>query len=128
MKRLFIFSLVLLLSFSFSFAQEVITETELTDKKENIEFESILKDAEFHPGYPYITRSKKHCFLGWWTLKFENGAVVRAISRDDQDATIFEPKDVWWIGKKYVVIKMPSYREIRLLEKDPEKKAENSIS
>jgi len=126
MKNIFIFSLILLLSFSLSFAQELITETELTEKKENIEFESILKDAEFHPGYPYITRSKIHCFVGWWTLKFENGAVTRIICRDDQDATMFFPKDTWWIGKRYVVINMGSWREVKLLEKKSEKKKKSS--
>jgi len=122
MKKSILILSISLLTFSFSFGQEVITKTELTHKQENVEFESILKDAEFRPGYPYVTKSNKHCFLGWWTLKFENGAVVRIIARDDRDITIFEPKDIWWIGKKYAVIKMPTYFEVRLLEEEKEKK------
>jgi len=118
MKKLFFILLILLLAFSFSFGQKIITKTELTNKQEDIEFESILKDAEFRPGYPHVTRGGEHCFLGWWTLKFENGAVVRMISRDDRDITIFEPKEIWWIGKKYIVIKKPTYREVRLIEEE----------
>ena len=96
MKKLFFILLILLLAFSFSFGQKIITKTELTNKQEDIEY----------------------CFLGWWTLKFENGAVVRMISRDDRDITIFEPKEIWWIGKKYIVIKKPTYREVRLIEEE----------
>ncbi|MBA7483471.1 hypothetical protein ES707_18986 [subsurface metagenome] len=68
--------------------------------KEKIVFESVLKDAEFRPLYAFeVTYEETLPSMGWWTLKFENGAVITVyrarleLSKDD----------VWFIGKKYKV-------------------------
>jgi hypothetical protein len=63
--------------------------------KETVVFESVLKDAIFSGGGATLEH------IGWWTLKFENGAVIRVERR-----TLDFPKDeIFWIGKKYQVSK-----------------------
>ena len=59
-------------------------------------FESVLKDVDFQ----LDLRSK--FAIGWWILKFENGAIIRTlrpalVSRVDSD--------IWRLGKKYKVTK-----------------------
>ena len=68
--------------------------------KEKIVFESVLKDAEFVPIYAFeVLYEKELPGMGWWTLKFENGAVItinRAREKLSKD-------DIWFIGKEYKV-------------------------
>jgi len=89
--------------------------------EEEIVFESVLKDVDFcllpatKTDMAIIEDLKLN--LGWWTwwiLKFENGAVI-VISR-----SALEPKEdiVWWIGKKYKVIKEKLYFRTELIEKE----------
>jgi hypothetical protein len=56
---------------------------------ESIVFESILIDADFTPG------DMKRC---WWTLRFENGAIIRV-----PDEEIDKRGPIWWKGQRYRV-------------------------
>jgi hypothetical protein len=107
MKNLAIFFLIIFLSISLWAKEEII-------------FESILKDAIFIPisvldkfmGEPIVHRD----LLGCWTLKFENGAVIRYFSNFTD-----KPEDhILWIGKKYIVSKRgdmwPREFKVRLIE------------
>ena len=70
--------------------------------KEEIVFESVLKDAIFMPLYVsdnYIQKTVPH--FGWWTLKFENGAVITFY----RGTELLPKSDIWWIGKTYIVSK-----------------------
>ena len=97
----------------------------LTAEDEEIVFESILKDAEFCSLAATKADMKMiedlDLSLGWWTwwtLKFENGAVI-VISR-----SALEPKEdiVWWIGKEYRVTKEKTYFRANLIEEEKKKK------
>ncbi|GAG54680.1 unnamed protein product, partial [marine sediment metagenome] len=54
----------------------------------------------------------------WWTLKFENGAVI-IVSR-----SALEPKEdiIWWIGKEYKVVKKRDRFQAILIEKEKKEK------
>lgn len=66
-------------------------------------FESILKDAVFIPLYISMHPTEKSVpAAGWWTLKFENGAVISVYR---EPAKPLPKDDVWWIGKVYEVSK-----------------------
>lgn len=39
--------------------------------------------------------------IGWWTLKFQNGAIIRYRRYEQNLAN----EEVFWVGKKYQVIK-----------------------
>jgi len=61
---------------------------------EEVVFESILKDAIF--------MHAEAAFGTWWTLKFENGAIITF----DKEFEVRAPEDgIWWVGKTYVVSK-----------------------
>jgi len=102
----------------------------LTAKDEEVIFESILKDADFctlpatKTDIGIIEELKLDLgWWTWWTLKFENGAVI-VISR-----SALEPKEdvVWWIGKEYRVTKetwertQKSYFRAKLIEEEKKK-------
>jgi len=93
-------------------------------EEEEVVFESILKDADFRPLYtvktPFDSLRDGDPFgwSGWWTLKFENGAVI-TINR----SWLNLPKhDIWWIGKEYKVSKEKFCFRAKLIEKEKEKK------
>lgn len=88
--------------------------------KEKVVFESVLKDADFRPLYAFKVDTYEETIpcMGWWTLKFENGAVI-TVNR----ARLSTPKDeIWWIGKEYKVIKKGNYLRAKLIEEEKEKK------
>jgi hypothetical protein len=93
----------------------------VSNAKETIVFESALKDAVFIPLY-ISERTTEPMFpaAGWWTLKFENGAVITSYRisgdpiRDFSIIKIYKKAgiklpdpglDIWWIGKVYIVSK-----------------------
>ena len=83
--------------------------------KEKVIFESVLKDAEFHPLYVFKdTYEETLPCMGWWTLKFENGAVI-TVNRARLE---FPKDDIWWIGKKYEIIKKGHYFRAKLIEEE----------
>lgn len=68
--------------------------------KEKVVFESVLKDADFYPIYVFKdTYEETLPCMGWWTLKFENGAVITA----NRARLELSKDDIWFIGKKYKV-------------------------
>lgn len=68
--------------------------------KEKTVFESVLKDAEFHPLYVFEDSIEVILpSMGWWTLKFENGAVITANRENEK----LSKNDIWFIGKKYKI-------------------------
>jgi hypothetical protein len=89
------------------------------DQKESILFESALKDAVFSPDLSRgQTLSPSGGMYGWWTLKFENGAVILHYS------TMVKLSQ-WWIGETYVVSTVigPSFEESHYkVERKSEKK------
>lgn len=85
--------------------------------EEEVVFESVLKDAVFCPIDPttvIINHAEKYQlpWMGWWTLKFENGAVI-AIKKSFRELPKLE---IWWIGKRYKVIKEKLYFRAELVE------------
>ncbi len=71
--------------------------------KEETLFEAVLRDAEFHPLLiAEANLAKINQVVGWWTLKFENGAVV---TTPQYTVGLTSKKDIWWIGKTYIVYK-----------------------
>jgi hypothetical protein len=102
----------ILLIFPTIFAQQVVDDKELLKAKEEgtVLFESVLKDADFCFAYwNEPTRSNYH--MGYWTLKFENGAVVKSYEFSIGSE---ECKSIWWIGGKYIVYKRKSKGEWHL--------------
>ena len=101
----------------------------LIAKEEEVVFKSILKDANFCPlhsveveaFFAVLRKGDAFSWEGWWTLKFENGAVI-TINRSWANL----PKhDIWWIGKEYKVIKEKFCLRATLIEeekKEEEKK------
>ena len=80
--------------------------------KEEVIFESILKDADFHPFTSKIGANN----IGWWTLKFENGAVIRVWTGYNT-----KPKDdIWWVGKKYTITAEGKFLQAKLTEEKKE--------
>lgn len=79
----------------------------VAEQEEEVVFKSALKDADF---CPLLSQSEVFQPLepdpsdpvgwdGWWTLKFENGAIIR-VNRSWSD----RPRnDIWWVGKEYKV-------------------------
>jgi len=88
--------------------------------KEKVVFESVLKDADFDPLYAFKVGSYEETIpcMGWWTLKFENGAVI-TVNR----VRLESPKDdIWWVGKEYKVIKKGNYFRAKMIEEEKEEK------
>jgi len=128
---------ILILGLIFLFAFPLIA-------KEGIVFESVLKDVDFSllpptiddmKTYELLKRSafkeKKDLESGlawptWWTLKFENGAVItiRKWAWPADEAII------WWIGKKYkvtqIIRKTGDYFIAGLVEEKKVEKKDNS--
>jgi len=112
-----------------------------SNAEEMIVFESALKDAVFVPlyigaGSAVLDRQMERDFpfAGWWTLKFENGAIVTyyrspgtsfELIQMYKKAGIKGPGsgvDIWWIGKVYIVSineDRPDYFSVKLKE-EPE--------
>jgi len=76
MRKYLIFSLMLFLVASLALAQQAVDEKRLAKAKEkgNVLFESVLTDANM------VMATKKslgvEIEMKYWTLKFENGAVL----------------------------------------------------
>ena len=111
-----------------------------SNAEETIVFESVLKDAVFIPlyisaGSSILNRQMERDFpmAGWWTLKFENGAIITfyripgdfELSQMAKKAGIKmlgRGVDIWWIGKVYIVSineDRPNYFSVKLKE-EPE--------
>lgn len=78
------------------------------EPKIEVIFESALKDAIYCPLYDSELASLRTNFsadVGWWTLKFENGAVIRYWKNTFINVNKADG-DIWWIGKVYVVSKI----------------------
>jgi hypothetical protein len=99
----------------------VLLIVSVSPAKEETLFEDVLRDAEFHP--LIITEAnlaKINQVVGWWTLKFENGAVV---TTPQYTVGLTSKKDIWWIGKTYIVYKKKfgqNYYSIRPKEEEKE--------
>ena len=98
----------------------------LIAKEEEVAFESILKDADFCPlsslSNPLLPLEIEDPdpvgWDGWWTLKFENGAVITI----NRSWTKYPKWDIWWIGKEYKVVKEKYCFLATLIEKEKNKK------
>jgi len=64
--------------------------------KDNILFESVLMDTDMTITYKSSSGIEKR----YWTLKFENGAVLNIYEGPNADVILGH---VWWIGKRYVI-------------------------
>lgn len=106
-KALFI-SIIFLLILSIVSGQKSITKLELQKKK--VLFESTLKDAIF-----IVDNEPNTIFQGCWTLKFDNGAVLRVHHVGLGKNPI---NDIWWVGKKYAAIKKGKIIDVRLIEEE----------
>ena len=87
--------------------------------KEDIVFESILKDAIFVPCQPEKYLMAK--IEGYWTLKFENGAIVSIGKLDVTEGESLKMagrQTIWWIGETYRVTRGVQYLEIRLIKSE----------
>lgn len=104
--------LCILLATSVLSAQQAADQKELIKAKEegNVLFESVLKDADFRHAY-WNEPTRSNCHIGYWTLKFENGAVIKSY---EFSVGPEERASVWWIGKQYVVYKKKSKGEWHL--------------
>lgn len=107
--KIFILGLILFLILPL-LAQEKVKEADLA--KEEVLFTSILKDADFYPFYMQPAGATRP---GWWTLKFENGYIIRVYKKNKSDTT----EEIWQTGKKYVAIRNKKKKkliEVKLLE------------
>ena len=87
--------------------------------KEKIVFESTLKDAVFCPLWVGDSNTTRSNSTGWWTLKFENGAVISFWRKME----VLPKNDIWWIGKKYKVTKRgfgKNHFYVKLIEEEEE--------
>jgi len=117
-----------------------------SNAKETIVFESALKDAVFLPLY-ISERTTEPMFpaAGWWTLKFENGAVITSYRmsgdpiRDFSIIKIYKKAgikwpglglDIWWIGKVYTVSKDEDRPELFIvkLKEEPEADLDQTLT
>ena len=98
MKKYLIFSFMLGLLFLLASAQQPVDKEQLAKAKakDNVLFESVLKDADMVIIYKLNSKLEKR----FWTLKFENGAVLNIYEGPNADKII---GSVWWIGKRYVI-------------------------
>jgi len=128
---------ILVLGLIFLFAFPLVAE-------EGIVFESALKDVDFcllPPTKDDIEtlelfkrsafREKKDLKVGlawptWWTLKFENGAVITIREK----AFPANEAIIWWIGKQYkvtqIIRKTGNYFIAKLVEEKKVEKKDNS--
>jgi len=82
--------------------------------KDEVVFESTLKDADFRPFSSKVGMNN----IGWWTLKFENGAVIRVWTGYNS-----KPKDdIWWVGKRYKITEDGKFLQAKLTEEKKEEK------
>ncbi|MFC2168172.1 hypothetical protein ACFLRW_04235 [Acidobacteriota bacterium] len=104
-----------------------ITAQELVDEDDSIWdgnsiFKAVLSDANFVPFDNSSSSSQAE--EGIWILKFKNGAVVRIKSSIFTDPA----KEIWWIGKKYIVFQpKPWFRmiQVRLLNDEWDEKTKS---
>jgi len=98
MRKHLIFSFMLGLLFLSVSAQQLVDKQRLAKArvKDNVLFESVLTDADMAITYKLSSRIEKR----YWTLKFENGAVLNIYEGPNADVIL---GSVWWIGKRYVI-------------------------
>jgi len=118
-----------------------------SNAKETIVFESALKDAVFIPLYIGERTIGEPAFpaAGWWTLKFENGAIITSYRmsgdpiRDFSIIKIYKKAgikwpgpglDIWWIGKVYTVSKDEDKSELFIvkLKEEPEADLDQTLT
>jgi hypothetical protein len=84
--------------------------------KDEVIFESALKDAVFIP-FHGTDENTIGIRWGWWTIKFDNGAIITIHRGLGDDAT----NDIWWVGKTYIVTKNRYGFNAKLKEDAPAK-------
>lgn len=105
MKKTILLILILVL------VSPLLAQQEITEKEKTLEvvFESTLKDIDCI----VVWRGEKRMGVDiHWILKFENGAIIRTVKYVKSGSK----KDVWWIDKKYVVLKKTKGTIIRLIK------------
>ena len=89
--------------------------------KEEVAFKSVLKDADFYPQY-HTEMGQSMIGVGWWTLKFENGSIIR-VYRNYKSKPV---NDIWQVGKKYAVTKNRRYFQVEVIEEKKSPKSSES--